>query len=546
MLPVPVAIAWTFWRQHRWGLLLQAAYLFAAGVTAAILPAYLTPPYVGVYGCLLTMPLLWAVLHLIGAFSYGLEADLNARHSCFPASLFTLPIRTGALAGWPLAYGAVSIVLLWLVTAGCILQPSLTLLNVTVPLWWPAMLGMAALAWVQAVLWSPFGLPALRVILAIIIICGVMVAAQVGILSGISEGVIAGMLATVAAAGWWVAYNGVRRARRGDVPNWDVLIRPFRRQAQRRSWQASPFASVARAQVWCEWRRTGRTLPFMTVLVLPFVLLPLLWGPNDVIPTARTLLGALGIPVVLAGIAGTVVSGKNPWVKDYYGVAPFTATLPMTTAGLVSAKLKAAALSTLVTWALLVGMVFPTVVLTGNLDEVAGWWRQAADQHGFVKVVAAIAAAAILLFVWTWKRIVDSLLLGLTGRKWVIQGAMFGFIAGLCMLAFFGGWIYRNPQTHETFFLLLPWALGLLVLSRLTAAAWALRRALRHGLLTAQTVFGWVAVWLLLVLTLFGLLAWIVPAELVPRHYLAYAVVSVFPLVHLAATPLALAWNRHR
>jgi len=60
------------------------------------------------------------------------------------------------------------------------------------------------------------------------------------------------------------------------------------------------------------------------------------------------------------------VSGNHPWVKDYYGVAPFTATLPMTTLGLVGAKLKAAALSTLAAWGVLVVLVSAAVVLTGT------------------------------------------------------------------------------------------------------------------------------------------------------------------------------------
>ena len=52
----------------------------------------------------------------------------------------------------------------------------------------------------------------------------------------------------------------------------------------------------------------------------------------------------LAVPVFVAGLAGTTVSGKNPWVKDYYGVAPSTATLPMSTGELVGAKLTAGAI----------------------------------------------------------------------------------------------------------------------------------------------------------------------------------------------------------
>jgi hypothetical protein len=47
-------------------------------------------------------------------------------------------------------------------------------------------------------------------------------------------------------------------------------------------------------------------------------------------------------------------------------------------------------------------------------------------------------------------------------------------------------------------------------------------------------------------LVLFSILAWSVPAGIVPTYYLALIVLFALPMVRLAATPLALAWNRHR
>ena len=45
---------------------------------------------------------------------------------------------------------------------------------------------------------------------------------------------------------------------------------------------------------------------------------------------------------------------------------------------------------------------------------------------------------------------------------------------------------------------------------------------------------------------LFAMLAWVLPAEKVPRYYIAFAVALVLPMARLAAAPLVLAWNRHR
>src|SRR5205807_1160953 len=79
-------------------------------------------------------------------FSYGSEAPIDGRASCFQAGLFRLPVRTGALAGWPMASGAAVVFLLWLAIPWFILRPSLRLQDDVVPLWWPAARAVATLA----------------------------------------------------------------------------------------------------------------------------------------------------------------------------------------------------------------------------------------------------------------------------------------------------------------------------------------------------------------------------------------------------------------
>ncbi len=72
-----------------------------------------------------------------------------------------------------------------------------------------------------------------------------------------------------------------------------------------------------------------------------------------------------------------------------------------------------------------------------------------------------------MLVVWTWKRMVDSLFLGLTGRKWVIQGSIyFGMltIAGVVAIA---SWIRKDPNIYENTLQAAPWILGIFVCCRL-------------------------------------------------------------------------------
>ena len=54
--------------------------------------------------------------YFLAVFSFGLSGDLAARQSIYPARMFTLPVTTAALAGWPMLYGTAAMASLWLAT----------------------------------------------------------------------------------------------------------------------------------------------------------------------------------------------------------------------------------------------------------------------------------------------------------------------------------------------------------------------------------------------------------------------------------------------
>jgi hypothetical protein len=511
MLPTSLAFAWMFWRRHLWGHLLVLGYLLVAVALSAVLPAYLEPETAAkVFGTLI-VPSIYPAMFLLGMFCLvEVNTPIGGRQSCFPADLFILPVRTGALAGWPMAYGAAAASLLWLVLCGCIMRPWTSLWSVSVPLWWPAMMAAAGLAWIQALLWLPFGLPGLRVVVMLFLFPGLIATAQFSALGGVSEPILVGLFAGLAVFGWTLGYLGVRQGRRGDAPNWEGLFEPLRRLVRRLPHRRKPFASAGWAQSWFEWRRTGNSLPIMTGLCLP-VFLPFL-AFDDAIPPAQTLLTALAMPVFLAGMAGTPVNNRNPWVKDHYGVPASTATLPMSTGEMVGAKLKAAALSTLTAWALVAVAVPFAVILTGNLQTVAGWWQHAQQEVAALKIVAGLLAATILLVGCTWKRLVDSLFIGLTGRESVIAWAWITLTVGFVALGLVGIWISRHPEIHAHLLALVPWLLALLIACRLSVAGLALRAGLRRRVLAPRAAVRWVTAWVCVASTLFGLLAYAVPA----------------------------------
>ena len=547
MLPTPLAFAWMFWRRYRWAHRAVLGYLLVAVTLSAVLPSHVSLDVAPAVFALLTVPSIYFAFFPLGLFCL-VEANtpIGGRHSCFPADLFVLPVRTGALAGWPMAYGAAAAALLWLVLAWCVLRPWMSLWSGTVPLWWPALLAMAALAWIQAVMWTPFGLRGLRIVVMFLLIAGLLALAEYSALSGVSEPMLVGLFAGLAVPGWTLGYFGVRQGRRGDAPNWEGVVEPWRRLVRRLPHRRRPFASAAWAQAWFEWKRTGYSLPIMTGVLVPVGLLWLAFGPNDAIPPAQPVLSALAVPMLIASLAGAPVGARNPWVKDTYAIGASTATLPLSIGEMMGAKLRAAALSTLAAWAIVVVAVPLAVILTGNLETAAGWWRQARQEIPLLQIVAGLLASAILLVGYTWKRLVDSQLFALTGRKWVIESAVSGGIIVLVGFGLGGLWIFKQPQIREQLLALVPWLLGLLIACRLSLAGLALRAGLRRRVLEPRTAVRWVIAWVCVALTLFGLLAYAVPAERVPVYNLAFAVLFAMPMARLTAAPLALAWNRHR
>src|SRR6266480_4842230 len=144
-----LAIGWEFRRRHLWALIAMAGYLLALAAIKLLFlgpmePIRLDPPD-GRVAVVMT-PLTATYFYLLAAFSFGLAGDLGARPSIYPARMFALPVGTAAVA------------ILWLVTALSARWPW----GIELPLIWPALLAAVFLAWTQALMWMPYGLPGLR------------------------------------------------------------------------------------------------------------------------------------------------------------------------------------------------------------------------------------------------------------------------------------------------------------------------------------------------------------------------------------------------
>src|SRR5436190_883609 len=459
------AIGWEFRRRHRWGLIAVAGYLCVVATIRFLIFEPGEPVLVDSvrFVAVVSVPLTTTFVYLLAVFSFGFSGDLAARHSMYPARMFTLPVTNAALVGWPMLYGT---------AAMAILAPQ-------VPL------------------------------------------------------------------AYLVARFAVARARRGDVPDWRGMFGRLARNAVRTR-RRDHFPSPARAQAWFEWRWQGGSLPALVGLLLPFEL-ALLWLAKDAPAFVFEILFlALITPPFMAAFTAWTVSQPNPQVRDSYGVPPFIATRPLTSAELIAAKLKMAMWSTLAAWLLVLVAMPLALEWSGTWSVVTERARHMNDAIGTPRAATVVLLILAGFIVATWKQLVQSLHIGLTGREWIVKGSVLLTLTLLILLGPIVEWIIDTPSVQRALWNALPLILAGLVGLKMSAAAWIATRLDRSRLLGDRALVLGAACWLLAVLALYGVLVWFFSTPFVAHYLLALIAILAVPLARVSAAPLALAWNRHR
>ena len=539
-----LAMGWEFRRRHLWALIAMAGYLLALAAIKLLFlgpmePIRLDPPD-GRAAVVIT-PLTATYFYLLAAFSFGLAGDLGARPSIYPARMFALPLRTAALVGWPMLYGTAAVTILWLVTALSARWPW----GIELPLIWPALLAAVFLAWTQALMWMPYGLPGLRAIVTVPWLATLDAVALLAIHYQVPEPMMVAFLVPQLPLAYVTACSAVGRARRGEVPDWrGMFARPASNAVLTR--RRDHFPSPARAQAWFEWRRHGRSLPALVGLLLPFEL-ALLWLAKDAPAFVFEILFlALITPPFMAAFTAWTVSQPNPQVRDSYGVPPFIATRPLTSAELIAAKLKMAMWSTLAAWLLVLVAMPLALEWSGTWSVVTERARRMNDAIGTPRAATVVLLILAGFIVATWKQLVQSLHIGLTGREWIVKGSVLLTLTFLILLGPIVEWIIDSPSVQRALWNALPLILAGLVGLKMSAAAWIATRLDRSRLLGDRALVAGAACWVLAVLALYGVLVWFFSTPFVARYVLALIAILAVPLARISAAPLALAWNRHR
>src|SRR6266566_5210308 len=120
-----LAIGWEFRRRHRWGLIAVAGYLFVVATIRFLILEPGEPVLVDSvrFAAVVSVPLTTTFVYLLAVFSFEFAGDLAARHSMYPARMFTLPVTNAALVGWPMLYGTAAMAILWLAVFFFMVRP---------------------------------------------------------------------------------------------------------------------------------------------------------------------------------------------------------------------------------------------------------------------------------------------------------------------------------------------------------------------------------------------------------------------------------------
>jgi len=535
------AIAWEFRQRHRWGLIAILGTILALGAIKIAVLATQAHPELNetTFALLVPVPFAAAFLYLLAVFTFGISGDLAARESMYPLRMLTLPISSAALAGWPMLYGCASMTLLCLAMRIAGIFPS----GFEFPRYWPALFAASLLAWTQALIWMPYPLRGMRIVVSIGLLVSIDIVVFAALETKARESTMLLLLAPFVPLAYVAAFSAVRRARRGDVPDWGVAERfapAFTRSAAR-----GDFRSAARAQLWFEWRQFGRSLPLLVAIVLPVGLSLLFLFRDTPAIVVEIVAASLLVPSFMAIFVAATAGKSSSNASESYGITPFIATRPVEDRTLVVAKWQAALLSTLAAW-VIVAVAVPVALLwsdaTGPITDIL---RDVDDALGSPRAIILGLLILAGLAGSTWKQLVQGLYIAMSGRDWAVKGIAFATLA-LVTFGFLAlGWILDSRYRTAVALSSIPWLMAAFVALKLVLAMRVMQRGVERGLFTRRQLVLAAIVWDACALGVYGILALILPEILVRRHYLLLVAILVVPFVRLAAAPLAVARNRH-
>jgi hypothetical protein len=335
-----------------------------------------------------------------------------------------------------------------------------------------------------------------------------------------------------------------------SLGRWTWLVRTWDAMTTTSGIGIQPFRSAARAQLWYDWTLKGLALPLVVILI--YVVMVSVWliriaaGRNTGHPLVEFQEGILagsGLLTLMAGVSGmlTALSSngdatrtRGETIRDLAGtnnlegMGNFQSTLPFTNSDFAKSILQTAFRSVLFAWGLwaagffgclLIAQLMPHVPMPVFPVELRAWYLP-------------------LTLLGPWIAITNLSMIGLSGRatRIVLLGVSGLVSYGIGMI--FIKEVFSEEVQNQVFEISL--FLGSIAIVGATILAFVKahrRRFLAHN---AQYAAG--AIWIAIAVLGIAIRPTGLPVVAYPMIF-AFSALVIMPL---AATPLAIAWNRHR
>ena len=490
------------------------------------------------------------MLGLLMAIFNFTEVNPRKGFAGFPQRLFTIPIRTCWLVAYPMACGLLSVVALYVAWAELIFRPA----GLPVLVRWPATLLAAAIVCYQSIIWCLSGYRITRMLvlgtgLTYIVAIGLVPFLPAKMQGFWTEGRLSAALATSMLCAYAAAVVAISRQRCGGEVGW-----LWRRAAIERLIDAIPhhqwdLSSPNRALLWFQWRSSGLMLPMAVLFIALFILGPVGWlTGSGKEATARGFFWLVGSPLLLAIPIGRGLAKIDFWSLEL-ALPSFLSARPIHSAQIVAAKLKSAAISTLLTYAivLLASMIW---LAMGDPDNLHDLWGALRIIYSPLSLWMLCILMPLALMMLTWTLLIGSLWLGYSGRPWFFYGGVvIGIVALVGSLIAIG--VCCNLSDTDSRFILgllrwIPWLLALAFVGKCWVAVGVFWQVRCQELITKRSMIRYLLLWTVGTLGLILLTSFISPRVDWLRFSLYLVALLAVPLVRLQVATLAVAWNRHR
>ncbi len=543
-----VALAWEFWAANRRGWLI----VLAATVGCALLFRVLAEPLRESDGLrfLCNLPMVMSLI-LAGAFCNFTDRERRDGIAGFPRHLFVLPLKTGFVVTCAMACGLVSVLAVYIAWAAIVLPP----LNVDLWVAWPATLIATCVVFYQAIIWCLCGFRLTRIVVLSLVATTVL---GVGFLPALlpttnvwsSQAVLTATLAGGAALAYVTTVVTVGVQRRGGGRGWTWALPLVDRLAATLVYRRHALKTADAALCWIEWRRSGLVLPasvLLTTILILFLTIRFTGGGAKATMWAEAWLGLM--PILLAVPVGMGFGKPDFWSLDL-SLSTFVAARPVSGGQLLVAKMKAAALSALLAWAILLLVAPLCIYLYLDTEHWLDAWEMVGILYSDFSRWALPILGLIMAMLLTWSFLIANVWLGYSGRPAFYYSFVVVGMAGLLAALYFLVWWAESPHSRDDFVVnvlpWLPWLLAAATAAKAWAAAASAHLLHRRRLVSRQHIAIFLYAWLAATSCLmYG--GWLLSPRIEwLRDTLLLVALCMIPAARLAATPLTVAWNRHR